>query len=111
MPTPSNNRTRNNIAEFRRGKCRRITNIWRLLTLETIVVAPAITSTFLPPTPIRDGHSSSTSRVSETRLPTIRNSLVAPNILNKVALAPIRPGDELTHDYGELWHESQRDKG
>ncbi len=28
-----------------------------------------------------------------------------------VALAPIRPGDELTHDYGELWHESQRDTG
>ena len=28
-----------------------------------------------------------------------------------VALTAIRPGDELTHDYGELWHESERDTG
>lgn len=44
------------------------------------------------------------------------NHSTKPNVayyddFNVVALTLLRPGDELTHDYGELWHESERNTG
>lgn len=41
------------------------------------------------------------------------NHCAEPNVayyddFSVVALMALRPGDELTHDYGELWHESGR---
>lgn len=44
------------------------------------------------------------------------NHSLAPNVAyyddySLVALRDLKPGDELTHDYGQLWHESVAESG